>query len=127
MTLQEYGIEEDVIRPGLMLLMAAVVLVLILACANIANLLLARAAKRQQEIAIRTAIGAGRMRVIRQLLVESLLIALIGGCAGLIAAYWCIPVLRGTISFNEYVSEIARDIKLDHRVLAFTSLISMGA
>jgi len=127
MTLQEYGIEEDVIRPGLMLLMTAVALVLVIACANIANLLLARAAKRQQEIAIRTAIGAGRMRVIRQLLVESLLIALIGGCAGLIAAYWAIPVLRGMLNFNEYVGAIAGDIALDQRVLAFTSLISMGA
>ena len=127
MTLQEYGIEEDVIRPGLMLLMTAVALVLLIACANIANLLLARAAKRQQEIAIRTAIGAGRMRVIRQLLVESLLIALIGGCAGLIAAYWAIPVLRNMLNFNEYVGAIAGDIALDQRVLAFTSLISMGA
>jgi len=65
--------------------------------------------------------------VIRQLLVESLLIALIGGCAGLVVAYLCIPVLRSMIGFNDYVSEIARDIQLDSRVLAFTSLISMGA
>ena len=127
MTFQEYGIQEDVIRPALVLLMAAVALVLVLACSNIANLLLARASKRQQEIAIRTAIGAGRWRVIRQLLVESLLIAIIGGCAGLVGAYWCIPVLRGGLTFNEYVAEIAPDIKLDQRVLVFTSLISMGA
>jgi len=127
MTIQEYGIQEDVIRPGLMLLMAAVVLVLMIACANIANLLLARAAKRQQEIAIRTAIGAGRLRVIRQLLVESLLIALIGGGAGLVAAYWTIPVFRSFLNFNEYVSLIAPDVTLDHRVLAFTCLVSMGA
>ncbi|HKW99046.1 MAG TPA: ABC transporter permease [Bryobacteraceae bacterium] len=127
MTLQEYGIQEDKIRAALMLLMAAVATVLILACANIANLLLARAAKRQQEIAIRTAIGAGRFRVIRQLLVESLLIALIGGTAGLIGAFWCIPVLRAGLSFNEYVAEISQSITLDHRVLAFTTLISVGA
>ena len=127
MTLQEFEIEEDVIRPALVLLMTAVALVLVIACANIANLLLARASQRQQEIAIRTAIGAGRMRVIRQLLVESLLIALIGGCAGLIGAYWAIPLLRGMINFNEYVGEIAGDVTLDQRVLAFTSLISIGA
>ncbi len=127
MTLQEYGIEEDQIRAGLTLLMTAVVLVLVIACANIANLLLARAAKRQHEIAIRTAIGAGRMRVIRQLLVESLLIALIGGCAGLVGAYWSIPVLRSMISYNDYVVEMAREITLDQRVLVFTCLASIGA
>jgi len=127
MTLQEYAIEEEHIRAGLTLLMAAVALVLLIACANIANLLLARAAKRQQEIAIRTALGAGRMRVIRQLLVESVLIALIGGCAGLLGAYWAIPVLRGTLDFNEYVIATAGDMVLDQRVLAFTCLISMGA
>ena len=67
------------------------------------------------------------MRVIRQLLVESLLIALIGGCAGLIGAYWGIPVLRGMLSFNDYVVEMAGDITLDQRVLVFTCLVSMGA
>jgi putative ABC transport system permease protein len=102
-------------------------LVLVIACANIANLLLARAAKRRQEIAIRTALGAGRMRVIRQLLVESLLIALIGGCAGLVAAYWGIHILRGVLGFNEYVSQLSGDITLDRRVLTFTCLISMCA
>ncbi|MBZ5591141.1 MAG: ABC transporter permease [Acidobacteriia bacterium] len=127
MTLQEYGIEEDVIRPGLMLLMTAVALVLVIACANIANLLLARAAKRQQEIAIRTALGAGRVRVIRQLLVESLLIALIGGGCGLVAAYWGISILRGMLNFNEYVGAIATNVTLDQNVLAFTCLASMGA
>ncbi|HUJ21039.1 MAG TPA: ABC transporter permease [Bryobacteraceae bacterium] len=127
MTLQEYGIEEDVVRPGLVLLMTAVALVLVIACANIANLLLARAAKRQQEIAIRTAIGAGRMRIIRQLLVESLLIALIGGGAGLVGAFWAIPVLRGMLNFNEYIGVFAAEVALDQRVLLFTTVISMGA
>src|SRR5262249_43437716 len=109
------------------LLMTAVVLVLVIACANIANLLLARAAKRQQEIAIRTALGAGRLRVIRQLLVESLLIAAIGGGAGFVLAYWGIDALRGTLTFNDYVMTAAGDIVLDRRVLAFTCLVSMGA
>jgi putative ABC transport system permease protein len=127
MTLQEYAIEEDHIRTGLTLLMTAVVFVLVIACANIANLLLARAAKRRQEIAIRTALGAGRLRLIRQLLAESLLIAALGGGAGLGLAYWGIGALRGTLNFNEYVSAGAGDIVLDQRVLLFTCLISMGA
>jgi predicted permease len=127
MTMQEYTIEEDHIRVGLVMLMTAVGFVLVIACANIANLLLARAAKRQQEIAIRTALGAGRGRVIRQLLVESLLIALIGGCTGLVLAYWGIDLLRGMLNFNDYVLATAGDIVLDQRVLAFTCLVSMGA
>jgi len=127
MTLQEYTIQEDKIRAALTLLMTAVLLVLVIACANIANLLLARAAKRQQEIAIRTALGAGRMRLIRQLLVESLLIAVIGGGTGLLLAYWGIDLLRGMLNFNEYVTSVAGDVALDQRVLAFTCLVSMGA
>src|SRR5579864_3941013 len=127
LTMQEYAIQVDQIRPGLALLMTAVALVLMIACANIANLLLARAAKRQQEIAIRIALGAGRMRVIRQLLVESLLIAMLGGCAGLICASWGIRVLRGVLDFNDYVISTAGDIVLDERVLLFTCLVSIGA
>ncbi len=127
MTLQEYGIQEDHIRAALTLLMIAVALVLVIACANIANLLLARAGKRRQEIAIRTALGAGRMRVVRQLLVESLLIAAIGGGAGLVLAYVGVDLLRATLHFNDYVTAIAGDVALDGRVLAFTCLVSMGA
>jgi predicted permease len=127
MTLQEYTIEEDHIRAALTMLMTAVALVLAIACANIANLLLARAARRRQEIAIRTALGAGRMRVIRQLLVESLLVALIGGAAGLILAYWGIGLLRGMLTFNDYVRNAAADVVLDPRVLAFSCLASLCA
>ena len=127
MTLQEYTIQQDHGRAGLTLLMTSVGLVLVIACANIANLLLARAAKRQQEIAIRTALGAGRMRVIRQLLVESLCIALIGGGAGLVLAYWGIDLLRSMLNFNDYIATMAGDVLLDQRVLAFTCLVSMGA
>jgi len=127
LTLQEYTIEEDQVRTALMFLMVAVALVLLIACANIANLLLARAGKRQQEIAIRIALGAGRLRIIRQLLVESLLIALIGGAAGLFGAYGGVRVLRGALNLNDFLITAAGDIALDHRVLAFTCLVSIGA
>ena len=127
LTLQEYTIEEDQVRTALVFLMTAVALVLLIACANIANLLLARAGTRQQEIAIRIALGAGRLRVIRQLLVESLLIALIGGAAGLFGAYGGVRILRGALNVNDFLISAAADIALDHRVLAFTCLVSIGA
>ncbi len=127
MTLQEYTIERMHIRAGLSILMAAVVMVLLIACANIANLLLARGAAREQEIAVRIAMGAGRMRVTRQLLVESLLIAALGGGAGLLLAFWAVNVLRGMLTFNPYVASLSADVAMDYRVLMFTCLASVGA
>jgi putative ABC transport system permease protein len=127
MTLQEYMIEDASLRGGLSILMAAVVMVLLIACANIANLLLARGAAREQEIAVRIAMGAGRMRVTRQLLVESLLIAALGGGAGLLLAFWGVNVLRGTLNSNPYLIALAADLTVDYRVLIFTCLASIGA
>jgi putative ABC transport system permease protein len=105
------------IRPALLVLLAAVAFVLLIACANVANLLLARAALRHKEIAIRSALGAGRRRVIRQLLTESILLATVGGAIGLALAYLGI---RALLSLNEDKIPRAAEIGIDIRVLLFT-------
>lgn len=110
------------VRPALLTLLAVVGFVLLIACMNVANLLLARATTRQKEIAIRTAIGASRLRIVRQLCVESLLLGLIAGLLGLLLAFVGHGVLTSLLPSNlPRVSEIDIDV----RVLAFTLTISL--
>jgi putative ABC transport system permease protein len=109
---------REMYQRALLIVMVVVGVVLLIACANIANLLLARAAGRQREIAIRLAIGAGRGRLIRQLLTESLLLSLSGALLGVLFARWASQLLVGLLSVND--RPVWLDLSLDLRVLGFT-------
>jgi len=122
-------LQEEVVgsvRPILLVLLAAVGFVLLIACANVASLLLTRSLARQKEVAIRSALGASRWRVIRQLLTESLALSVIGGAAGLLIAYWGTPALVASLPQSQLnAMPFLKSLHIDASILAFSFGLSL--
>jgi predicted permease len=122
-TLPDFLVYGFGIRSALAIVMTTVGFVLLIACANVAGLLLARSAGRRKELAVRIALGAGRLRIVRQLLTEGLVIAILGGVMGLLLAYWGINFVGANLTFNEAISAVP--LSLDWNVLLFALGVSL--
>lgn len=121
------GLQDDLVRdvkPSLVILQACVVVVVLLACANVANLLLAQFTSRRREMAIRGALGAGRWRLLRQMLAECFVLSAVAGFAGLLIAAWSLPVIA---SMGQKVFSEITPLTFDWRVAAFAAVMSLGS
>ncbi|HYN86197.1 MAG TPA: ABC transporter permease [Pyrinomonadaceae bacterium] len=118
--LQEYMVGH--VRGVLMILLGAVALLLLIACANVANMMLAQATARRREVAVRAALGASRLRLARQFVTESILLALAAGALGALLSYWGVDLL---LSLNERALPRAAEVGVDRRVLLFTTALSL--
>lgn len=122
-TLDEENVGDD-LRRALVVLYVAVVFVLLIACANVGNLLLTRAVAREKEIAVRTALGAGRLRILKQTVTESLLLSFMAAATGLVLSYWA---LRAINAFAPEDMHSMHDLRMDSGVLWFTTAIAVAA
>jgi predicted permease len=122
-------LQEEIVgtvRPILFVLLAAVAFVLLIACANVASLLLTRSLARQKEVALRAALGASRWRVVRQLLTEALVLSLAGGVLGLFIAYWGVPALVATLPQNQLNAlPFLKSLQIDLSILGFSFGLSL--
>jgi putative ABC transport system permease protein len=125
MTLQDYDIRSESARNGVIVLMTVASFVLLIACANIAGMLLARGAARVHEMSVRAAVGAARFRLIRQMLAESLLIGAAGGGAGLLGSVLGIKLLGAAFAFNDFGKRVGEGLRLDVPTLIFTLTASL--
>ncbi|HSE37331.1 MAG TPA: ABC transporter permease, partial [Blastocatellia bacterium] len=116
------GVQVADVRPTLLVLLGAVSLLLLIACANVANLMLARAATRRKEFAIRAALGAGRLALIRQLITEALVLALVGGAVGILLAFWMVDLF---VALSPSYIPHLEQVRLDGDVVAFAVSVSL--
>jgi predicted permease len=125
LTLQERNIRSENVRNAMLLLITAVGLVLFIACTNIAGLLLTRGTGRAHELAIRSAMGASRSRLLRQMLTETLLIGIASAIAGLLLSFWGVQLLRAGFNFNEAGRQIGDGLRIDQPTMLYTLMISL--